>query len=168
MELETIISFYSNTVKRHLSPHLKSKKSCDSNRVHIEEEEGEMDNVTLRRKLSTYLSSKGYLKNVPEDLLYEILIAWENWTSSSKEFYSSLGFTQTQMAALIGKAKKLKREGYFGDGDFKQIQVSQEINVPSDFVSSNTCSAAEIVMSDGKIIRFTQIDYLLDFLKKSA
>jgi hypothetical protein len=27
------------------------------------------------------------------------------------------------MATLIGKAKKLKREGYFGDGDFKSVTV---------------------------------------------
>ena len=35
-----------------------------------------MDNVTLKRKLSTYMSDKGYLKNVSEDLLYEVLLAW--------------------------------------------------------------------------------------------
>ena len=52
-----------------------------------------MDNITLKKKLSSYISDKGYLKNVPEDILYEILIAWENWTGSSKEFYASLGFT---------------------------------------------------------------------------
>jgi hypothetical protein len=37
-------------------------------------------------------------------------------------------------------------------------------NVPEDVLYN----AAEIVMSDGKVIRFAQIDYLLDFLKKSA
>ena len=127
-----------------------------------------MDNVTLKRKLSTYISDKGYLKNVSEDLLYEVLVSWENWTGSSKEFYSTLGFTHRQMASLIGKAKKLKREGYFGEGDFKQLQINQEGTVSADSPIPNKCNAAEIVMSDGKVIRFAQIDYLLDFLKRSA
>ena len=65
-----------------------------------------MDNVTLKKKLSTYESDKGYLKGVSDDILYEVLIAWENWTGSSSDFYRSLGFSFRQMAGLIGKAKK--------------------------------------------------------------
>lgn len=125
-----------------------------------------MDNVTLKRKLSSYTSDKGYLKNVSEEILHELLLAWENWTGTSKEFYASLGYTHTQMASLIGKAKKYKREGYFVESDFKQVKIAPEL--PNEITLNSTCSAAEIVMSDGKIIRFTQIDYLLDFLKKSA
>ena len=101
-------------------------------------------------------------------MLYEVLVSWENWTGSSKEFYSTLGFTHRQMSSLIGKAKKLKREGYFGEGDFKQLQLNPEGIIPAETVVSNKCNAAEIVMSDGKVIRFAQIDYLLDFLKRSA
>ena len=86
-----------------------------------------------------------------------------------KEFYASLGFTHTQMASLIGKAKKLKREGYFGEGDFRQVQLPQETTLTSEqAVTALNCGAAEVVLSDGKVIRFSQIDYLLDFLKKSA
>ena len=47
-----------------------------------------MDNVTLKRKLSSYTSDKGYLKNVSEEILHELLLAWENWTGTSKEFGS--------------------------------------------------------------------------------
>ena len=112
-----------------------------------------MDNITLKKKLSSYVSDKGYLKNVPEDILLEVLIAWENWTASSKEFYSSLGFTQMQMASLIGKAKRLKREGRFGEADFKQIKISTETNSIQNSSHSSICSAAEIVLPDGKLIR---------------
>lgn len=127
-----------------------------------------MDNVTLKRKLSTYMSDKGYLKNVSDDLLYEVLVSWENWTGSSKDYYASLGFTYRQIATLIGKAKKLKREGYFGEGDFKQVQVIEDKSSQVELPDSINCGAAEVVLSDGKVIRFAQIDYLLDFLKKSA
>jgi hypothetical protein len=128
-----------------------------------------MDNVTLRKKLSTYSSDKGYLKNVSEELLYEVLLAWENWTGASKEFYSSLGFSSKQMASIIGKAKKLKREGHFGESEFKQIKVTPDA-VQSSFTDSNgtPCGVAEIVWTGGQVIRFAQVDSLVDFLKKVA
>lgn len=125
-----------------------------------------MDNVTLKKKMSSYVSDKGYLKNVPDDILYELLVSWENWTASSKEFYASLGFTHRQMASLIGKAKKLKREGYFGEGDFKQIQLPVE--VAQESIASSASGVAELVLSNGRLIRFLTVEHLLDFLKKSA
>jgi hypothetical protein len=124
-----------------------------------------MDNVTLKKKLSTYESEKGYLKNVSDDILFEVLVAWENWTGPAKEFYRSLGFSPNQMASVIGKAKKLKREGYFGESDFKQIKVESS---PIVSEGSGPCLAAEIVWKDGRVIRFAQVDLLIDFLKKAA
>jgi hypothetical protein len=124
-----------------------------------------MDNVTLRKKLSTYVSDKGYLKNVSDELLFEVLVAWENWTASSKEFYTSLGFTHRQMASIIGKAKKLKREGYFGESDFKQVTVQQVAAVD---LSNSSCGVAEIVWTGGKVIRFAKLETLVDFLNKVA
>jgi len=126
-----------------------------------------MDNVTLKKKLSTYLSDKGQLRNLSSDILYEVLVSWENWTGSSKDFYRSLGFTQKQMAGLIGKAKKLKREGHFGEGEFRQVGVSLPAD-PSVIVGGGPCAAVEIVWTNGQVIRFSGVDYLVDFLKKSA
>jgi hypothetical protein len=126
-----------------------------------------MDNVTLRKKLSTYESDKGYLKNVSDDVLYEVLLAWENWTGPSAEFYRSLGFTHSQMAGIIGKAKKLKRDGHFGTSEFRQVKV----DLPPEAtitVSGGPCAAVEIVWTNGQLIRFSAVDYLMDFLKKSA
>jgi hypothetical protein len=123
-----------------------------------------VDNVTLRKKLSTYKSDKGYLKNVGEDILYEVLVAWENWSGSSAEFYRSLGFSFRQMAGIIGKAKKLKREGRFGEGEFKAVKIDPAA-IPAD---AGPCAGAEIVWTNGRVIRFAQVDLLVDFLKKSA
>jgi len=125
-----------------------------------------MDHVVLKKKLSTYLSEKGYLRNVSEEVLYEVILAWENWTGRPAEFYRSLGFTAKQMASLIGKAKKLKREGYYGEGEFKQIKV--EGQVPSPALKTDPCSGIEITWNDGKVIRFAQVDLLIDFLKKAS
>ncbi len=125
-----------------------------------------MENGTLKKKLSTYVSDKGYLKGVSDDILYEVLVAWENWTGSSPEFYRSLGFSFRQMAGLIGKAKKLKREGYFGSAEFKPVRVEGSSAPAAN--GDMPCAAIEIIWKNGQVIRFSGVDYLLDFLKKSA
>lgn len=124
-----------------------------------------MDHVTLKKKLSTYVSDKGYLRGVSDDILYEVLVAWENWTGSSSEFYRGLGFTAAQMASLIGKAKKLKREGTFGSAEFKSVRVEGPVGGTLD---GGPCSVVELVWTNGQVIRFSGVDYLMDFLKKSA
>lgn len=124
-----------------------------------------MDNITLKKKLSAYVSSSGRLKNLNEEILYEVLTAWENWTGPSADFYRTLGFTYKQMAGVIGKAKKLKREGYYGTGEFKQVNVEAPT---MENYNSGPCLGAEILWSNGRIIRFAQVDLLIDFLKKAA
>jgi len=71
------------------------------------------------------------------------------------------------MASVIGKAKKLKREGHFGTSEFRQVKV----DLPQDHgisLSGGPCAAVEIVWTNGQVIRFSGVDYLMDFLKKSA
>lgn len=124
-----------------------------------------MDHVTLKKKLSSFVSAGGYLTNVSNDVLYEVLVAWENWAGTAKEFYRNLGFSQRKMASLIGKAKKLKREGHFGEGEFKAIQVEAEQAVGDG--DARPCAPAELVLQ-GKVIRFSDVSHLIEFLKKSA
>ena len=123
-----------------------------------------MDNSNLKKKLSVYVTDKGYLKNVSDEVLYEILVAWENWSGSSKEFYRSLGFTAAQMAALIGKAKKYMRQGNFEDQGFKAITVEE--TAPASVVGP--CGAIEIVWKGVQLIRFAEVSVALDFLKKAS
>ncbi len=124
-----------------------------------------MDLTVLKRKLSSYKSDKGYLKNVSDDILYEVLVAWENWNGPASEFYRGLGFTYKQMAGLIGKAKRMKRDGSFGSGDFKPILIEPNPNNSSDL---SPCNGIEVVWSGDKIIRFQEVDQLLEFLKKAV
>jgi hypothetical protein len=124
-----------------------------------------MDVVTLKKKLSAYVSDKGYLKNVSDELHFEVLIAWENWTGPSRDFYKSLGFTHSQMAGLIGKAKRMKREGLFGDAGFKPVAIEGVTDVMEP--APSPC-VVELVWNEGRIIRFSKVDQLIDFLKKVA
>lgn len=124
-----------------------------------------MDNSNLKKKLSVYVSDKGYLRNVSDELLFEVLTAWENWEGSGVEFYRSLGFTAAQIGPLLGKAKKFKRQGHFGDKGFKAVMLDDS---PAARPSSSPCGAIEIVWKDGHIIRFAEVSVALDFLKKAS
>ena len=125
-----------------------------------------MDVVCLKKKLSTYVSEKGYLKNVSVEVLYEVLIAWEEWPGTAKEFYKSLGYSQKQMATLIGKAKRLKREGHFGSDNFKEVSVS---TADQTFASDqNPRLLIELDCKNGRTIRFPHVDQLLEFLQKAG
>lgn len=125
-----------------------------------------MDLGILKKKLSSYKTEGGYVKNVSSDLLIEILLAWESWTGPAKGFYSELGINTKSGGNMIGAAKKLKREGFATDA-FKEIKVQES---PSNLTSltSGPCQGVEILWDNGKLIRFPQVEQLIDFLKKVA
>lgn len=126
-----------------------------------------MDPAHLKKKLSVYVTDKGQLRNVSEELHFEVLSAWELWTGSSAEFYRALGFTSRQMASFIGKAKRLKREGRFGDMGFKAVTV-EEAPPANPLRVQGPCGLVEIVWKDGQLIRFSEVGAALDFLKKAS
>lgn len=125
-----------------------------------------MDNAILKKRLSSFRTDKGTLTKVNDDLLIDILLAWESWTGTAKDFYTGLGISKMQLGGLMGKAKKLRREGFPTDG-FKEIKVEE---IPSNLVSltSGPCQGVEILWEGGKLIRFPQVEQLIDFLKKVA
>ena len=114
----------------------------------------------LKKRLSTFKTEGGYLKNVPDELLVDILDAWEGWEGPSKSFYKAIGSTSAQMASLMGRAKKLKREGIAGSGEFK------EVNVVSNASSISANPPIILRFKKDNIIRFYHVDHLVDFLKK--
>ena len=128
-----------------------------------------MDHVSLKKKLSTYVSEAGRLRNVSDDLLYEVLTAWEDWSGTATEFYRSIGFSQKQMAKLLGKAKKLKREGHFGSDSFKEIHVEgyQEVRSPEggSYLSS---PMIELDGGHGRLIRFPEVSQLVEYLNQAS
>ncbi len=126
-----------------------------------------MDNTILKKKLSTFRSPKGYFKDVSSEVMYELLRAWESWTGSSKEFYSSIGVSQKQAAGVLGKAKRLHREGAFGALEFNEVKVGELL---PGVIGENPvpCTSIELSWEGGKVIRFPQVEQLVDFLKKSA
>ncbi len=125
-----------------------------------------MDLEVLKKKISTYRTDGGKVRNVSDELLMEILSAWEHWTGPADGFYKALGVSRNGIASIIGKAKKLRREGFPTDG-FKEIKIEES---PSNLTSlvSGPCAGIEILWDNGKLIRFPQVELLIDFLKKVA
>lgn len=120
-----------------------------------------MDLEILKKKISTFRGEGGRVRISDDQLLLEILLAWEQWKGPSKEFYRLIGVSQTGMASVIGKAKKLRREGHFPAEEFKEIKVEAA-------GMAGPCSGIELCWTEGRIIRFPQVDQLLEFLKKAA
>lgn len=120
-----------------------------------------MDNTIVKKKLSTFRSPKGSFVRVSPEVLYELLKAWESWSGDSSEFYHSIGVNQKQAARLLGKAKQLGREGAFPAEEFKEIPLNS-------LVSTGVCNGIELTWENNKIIRFPQVEQLVDFLKKVA
>lgn len=124
-----------------------------------------VDLEILKKRLSSYRTPKGRLTRVPDELLVDILLAWEQWTGPASGFYSALGADHRKMAGLIGRAKKLKREGFFPEEAFKEIKLEGSV---SGAVTATPCQGIEIVWDNGKLIRFPQVELLIDFLKKAG
>ena len=122
-----------------------------------------MDMEVLKKRISTFRGEGGRVRISDTGLLMEILMSWEEWKGPSKEFYRAIGVSQTGMASIIGRAKKLRREGQFPSDGFKEVKVSQADGAPV-----GPCSGIEIIWDNGKLIRFSQVESLIDFLKKVA
>ena len=124
-----------------------------------------MELEVLKKKISTYRGEGGRVRITDDSLLMEILFAWEQWTAPSDGFYRAIGVSQTGMASIIGRAKKLRRVGFPTDG-FKEVKVADGIALSAGPLPP--CSGIELCMEGGKVIRFQQVDQLIDFLKKAA
>ena len=124
-----------------------------------------MDHPVIRKRLSTFKTEKGTLNKVSDEVVIEVLTAWENWTGTIKDLYRELDMSKMQMDIMIKKGKKLRREGHFTVSEFKEIKVEDS---PSNLTSltSGPCHGVEILWDGGKLIRFAHVEQLIDFLKK--
>jgi hypothetical protein len=122
-----------------------------------------MDNSILKKRLSTFRTPKGKLTRVADEVLVEVIKAWEKWPGSSSEMARELGLTMRQLVILVEKAKKLLRDGGHPMNDFREIRLEGGAGAPS-----GPCSGIELQLDGGRIIRFPGVDPLIDFLKKSA
>ncbi len=121
-----------------------------------------MELEVLKKKLSAFRGEGGKTRNVSDELLLEVLSSWEHWNGSSREFYKGLGVSQKGIASILGKAKRLKREG--AAMPFSEVKFDGVTNV----IDSSTVSCDIEITENNKIIRFRKVDLLIEYLKKVA
>ena len=121
-----------------------------------------MELEVLKKKLSSFKGEGGRVTNVSDDLLLEILHAWENWTGSANSFYSAIRSNHRKMASMMGKAKKLKREGAVMPFEEIKVEGVTDTDKPDPII----CDIE--VQDKNKIIRFRKVDLLIEYLKKAA
>ena len=124
-----------------------------------------MENGILKKKLSTFRTPKGKLTRVSDDILVEVLQTWEQWPGTSSDMAKDLGLTMRQLVILVEKAKRLIRDGGYALSEFKEVKIESD---SGQIIEAVPCSGVELVWNNGRIIRFSQVDLLLDFLKKAA
>lgn len=122
-----------------------------------------MDNAILKKRLNTFKSAKGTLKDVSQEVVFEVLRAWENWPGTAADLYRELGLSKMQMVTMIQKAKRLVKNGAVMESEFKEIAVAG--GAPQ---ISGPCQGIELGLKDGKVLRFPSVEPLLEFLKKAA
>jgi len=124
-----------------------------------------VDLEVLKKRISSYRTEGGLVKNVSDDVLLEMLIAWEQWTGPAKGFASAIGMNRMSVPKLIGKAKKLRREGHFPIEEFKEIKIEPA------FLNNNEPSGLcriELTWQGKQVIRFTLVGQLIEFLKATG
>jgi len=121
-----------------------------------------MDNAILKKRLNTFKSAKGSLKDVSNEVVFEVLRAWENWPGTASELYRELGLSKMQMVTMIQKAKRLVKNGAVMESEFKEIASN------GGALQSGPCQGIELGLTDGRIVRFPLVEQLVEFLKKAA
>lgn len=123
-----------------------------------------MDNAILRKRINTFKAGKsGRLQDVSNEVVIDVHRAWENWPGTTADFCRELGVSSPQMGVIIRKGKQLVKSGVVTESEFKELGVAGGVAV-----GGAPCTAIELSLSDGKVIRFPQVEQLVDFLKKAA
>lgn len=116
----------------------------------------------LRKKLEAYRTPGGSYKNIKSELLVELLRMWEEHRGPSTVLAKQLGMTAGQLARQIREARKAANLTDAIDPAFEALQVQSS--------PEGAASISEIVLSWGgdKVVKFPNVDLLVDFLRKAA
>ena len=125
-----------------------------------------MDLEFLKQRLNSYRNPMGRLTRVPNELLLDILKNREQWVGPVAGFYDALGVDPKKIAGVIGRAKKLKQKRFLSKEAFKEIKLSGQTTNPIASATPSPCSCIEVVWDGARLIRFSQVDDLVAFLKK--
>jgi hypothetical protein len=118
-----------------------------------------MEHTVIKKRLNTYKSDGGRLRKVDDEVVLDVLRAWENWEGNAAELYRELGLSRMQLVTMIQKAKKLVKNGAATGSDFKELRVTGAAS------GGGAGYAIELSWKNGKLIRFSVVKQLIEFLK---
>jgi hypothetical protein len=134
-----------------------------------------MDLMILKKKIDGYRVANGCIKNVSPELLLELRQTWEHYTGSSEAFRAELGIKTGTLRNLLIESKKLNHviasAGAVGLAVENGVEPNQPTGEEAAQSSGNGLpgSALELVFDQGtKVLRFPNVDLLIDFLRKTA
>lgn len=119
-----------------------------------------METTLIKKRLSTFMSPKGSLASVSNDVAFEVLKGWENWTGPGVEYARELGISHSQLGTMIQKGKRLVKKGVVTESEFKELSMAPTSAVPVGG------SAIELRLENGRVVGFAQVELLIDFMKK--
>jgi hypothetical protein len=122
-----------------------------------------VETAVIKKRLNTFKSSKGTLREVSRDVVMEVLRGWECWPGKSSDYYREIGLSKMQLVTLIKKGKKLVKSGAVTDGEFREITLPAGAGFAAPAVSG-----MEVRLDGGKAVVFSQVDLLVEFLKKMS
>ena len=122
-----------------------------------------MEFTVLKKKLNSFRGANGVFRGVSEELLVEVLRLWENYTGAMGDFAKKLGVRNSQLGPMIHKARKVSKNKEYANGKFKEVKIES-----SNHDSVKGCKGIDLKWDKGRVIRFPEVDQLIEFLKKVA
>jgi hypothetical protein len=123
-----------------------------------------VETAIVRKRLNTFKSGKGTLTRVSDDVVMEVLRGWESWPGRAADFYREIGISKQQLWVLIKKGKSLVKSGKVTESEFKEISLPMTGAAVSGFDGVGM----ELRLDASRAIRFSQVDHLVEFLKKTT
>jgi hypothetical protein len=125
-----------------------------------------MDSIILKKKLDGFRTANGSIRDVSPEVLWELRQAWESFTGPIEQFRSDLGIHTGTLRNLLSSAKKLNHVMASADSVALHDQVGESV---SSGAPKPEGSRLELVYDQGeKVIRFPDVDTLIDFLKRAV
>jgi hypothetical protein len=121
-----------------------------------------MDVDVMRKKLDAYKTAGGSYKNIKSDLLIELLRVWEEHTGPATHLARQLGMKSNQLARQIREARKAAAMSDVIDPAFQALQIPESLD------GSSVGSVIEMSWGGDKVVKFPNVDCLVEFLRKAS
>lgn len=123
-----------------------------------------MEFEVMRKKLDAFKTPGGSYKNIKGELLVELLRVWEEHTGPSTELARQLGMKPNQLNRQIREARKAAARSDVIDPAFQALQIPESL----EGGSAGTGTVIEMSWGGDKVVKFPNVDCLVEFLRKAA